>query len=193
MDHILAWFDHNRVGMLAAIIVTVLILLAAWIGIRLTRGLLNNWLDRMAPVLDLSAQNITVLGRALNAMLWVLAFLLILGFWGIGVGGLWALLASISAVIGVGFFATWTMVSNITAFFFITTWRPFQLGDVVEVIPEGLKGRVINRNMMFVELAEEAGAMIQIPNNLIFQRMIRVTTGAKSALPQTGGRPAESA
>lgn len=182
MNQLIAGFEAYPAG-LAAAVATVVTLVAASIVIWLIRRVLRNWLDRIAPRAHLNPQTITALTRALNATLWTLALLLILGFWGVGVGGLWALLASVAAVIGVGFFATWTMVSNITAFFFVAIWRPFQLGDLIEIIPEGLRGHVVNRNLMFVELREDNGATVQIPNNLIFQRMIRVIHDGNSSAP----------
>jgi len=169
---------------LAAAVATALTLVLAPIAIWLIRRLLRNWLRRIAPLVQLSQQSIAITARTLTAMLWVLMLLLILGFWGVGLGGLWALIASFAAVIGVGFFANWTMVSNITSFFFVAIWQPFQIGDTIEIIPEGLRGRVVNQDLMFVELREDSGATVRIPNNLIFQRLIRVVRADRPpALP----------
>jgi small-conductance mechanosensitive channel len=66
------------------------------------------------------------------------------------------------------------MVSNVTADLFLTIWRPFRLGDTVELLPEKLKGRAIDRNLMFTVLLEEDGCVLQVPNNLFFQRIFRV-------------------
>jgi small-conductance mechanosensitive channel len=67
------------------------------------------------------------------------------------------------------------MVSNITASFFITIWRPFHLGHTIELLPENLKGRVIGRNMMFTVVRKQNGTLLQVPNNLFFQKMFRVS------------------
>lgn len=74
------------------------------------------------------------------------------------------------------------MVSNITASFYISIWRPFHLGDVVEVLPEATKGRVIDRNLMFVILREQSGNLIQIPNSLLFQKIFKVSGGEDRSL-----------
>ena len=110
-------------------------------------------------------------------MLWIITALLLLDIWGIGVGGVWTLLVSAATVVGVGFLATWTMISNITASVFLAVWRPFRLGDSVEILPENLKGRAIDRNLMFTTLREESGTVLQIPNNLFFQKIFRVASG----------------
>ena len=94
-------------------------------------------------------------------------------------------------MIGVGFLAVWTIVSNITASVFITIWRPFRLGETVEILPESLRGRVIDRNLMFTVLREASGAALQIPNNLFFQKMFRVSASDEQYLfeyLEEGGR-----
>lgn len=91
-------------------------------------------------------------------------------------------LISAAAVIGVGFLAVWTMVSNVTASIFITIWRPFHLGETIELLPENLKGRVIDRNMMFTAVRDETGCVLQIPNNLFFQKMFKVGDGGSRSL-----------
>jgi hypothetical protein len=77
-------------------------------------------------------------------------------------------------VIGVGFLAVWTMISNVTASVFITIWSPFKLGQMVEIVPENLKGRVVDRNMMFTVLRDGSDRVLHVPNNLFFQKMFWV-------------------
>jgi small-conductance mechanosensitive channel len=113
--------------------------------------------------------------RTVNSMLAIAAGLILLSFWGVSVGGVWTFLASAAAVIGVGFLAFWTMVSNVTAGVFITIWRPFHLGETIEIIPETVKGRVVDRNMMFTVIREPGGTALYVPNNLFFQKMFRVS------------------
>ena len=46
--------------------------------------------------------------------------------------------------------------------------------DTVELLPENLKGRAVDRNLMFTVLAEDDGSFLQVPNNLFFQKIFRV-------------------
>src|SRR5258708_18925065 len=124
--------------------------------------------------LRLPSETTVLFTGALSSLLWLSAGLLVLDVWGISVGGIWTVLASVAAVIGVGFLAVWTMVSNITANLFITIWHPFRLGATVEVLPANLRGRGIDRNLMFTVMRAASGPPLQIPNNLFFQKMFRV-------------------
>ncbi len=155
---------------------TVLILLAAGIVILILGRLLRRLLVGLRPRLRLPYETVLLINRGVSGVLWLCTFMLVLDFWGVGVGGLWTFFVSVATIVGVGFLAVWTMISNVTASFFITLWRPFRLGQKVEILPEGLAGRVIDRNAMFTVLREGKGRTLQIPNNLFFQKIFRVTS-----------------
>jgi small-conductance mechanosensitive channel len=184
MDDVLSWLDRHDVGLLP-VLMTVVVLTGASVAILLVKRLLKNWLTRLQPRLHLPYETVLTITRVFTGALWVIALMLALEIWGISLGGLWTLAVSAATVIGVGFLATWTMVSNITASFFIAIWRPFRLGDTVEVLPENLRGRVIDSNLMFVAMREDNGAVIQVPNNLFFQKMFRVSGGTSQSLFET--------
>ena len=179
MDQIASWLERGNISLLT-VVATIALLIATAIVVLLLNRLLRQLIKRVEKRLHLPFDTVRVVTRIASGGLWLLAALLALNLWGVSVGGLWTLLASAIAVIGVGFLAVWTIVSNVTASFFITVWRPFQLGQTVELLPENLKGRVIDRNMMFTVLREEGGSVLQIPNNLFFQKAYRVSDGGKT-------------
>jgi small-conductance mechanosensitive channel len=111
--------------------------------------------------------------RTVRFTIFAFAVVVMLNFWGLGLGGIWTGMLGLLAGIGVAMIATWALVSNITGAFFLAVWRPFRLGDVIEILPEGIKGRAIDRNLMFTVLQQEDGGIVSIPNNLIFQRLVR--------------------
>jgi len=180
MHPLVTAFDQaNIVPLLLA---TVALIIFALIAILAINRLLQGWLRRVGARVHLSYETVLNLTRVVSGGLWLVTALLVLNLWGISVAGLWTLLASVIAVIGVGFLAVWTMVSNVTASFFISVWRPFRLGQTVEILPETLKGRVIDRNLMFTVLRDDDGNLLQVPNNLFFQKMFRVSDRGKPSL-----------
>jgi len=177
MDHELQQFTafisaHVRPE---AVLGTVALLIFGGAAILALTRVLRTVLRRVDPRLHIPYDTTLLVLRFVAGALWVLLGLVILGFWGVSVSGLWTFLASVGTLVGVGFLATWTMISNATATLLITIWRPFRLGQDVELLPENLKGRVIDRNLMFTALREQSGTILQIPNNLFFQKMFRVT------------------
>lgn len=159
----------------AAVLGTLALLIIGGGCILVVTRLLHGVMRRVDPSLRIPYETTVLLLRFVAGVLWILLALVVLGYWGVSVSGLWTLIASVGTLLGAAFLATWAMISNATAHLFITIWRPFRLGQNVEILPENLKGRVIDRNLMFTTLREQSGTILQIPNNLFFQKMFRVT------------------
>ena len=125
--------------------------------------------------------------RLLRVILYTAATIFILQRIGVSGTMLWTALTGFAAVAAVAFFAAWSVLSNIFCSLLIFTTRLFRLNDLVELIESydkpGLKGRVVDINLIFTTLeetstsAEPAGTMLRIPNNLFFQRVLRRTSG----------------
>src|SRR5512139_1129220 len=158
MDEVITWLDQHHIN-LVALLTSAAFLVVAGLVISLLKRLLNNWLKGIQSRFQLSSASISTFIRVVTAALWLIAMLLILDAWGIGLAGLWGLLVSAIAVIGVGFLATWAIVSNFTSSFFLTIWRPFRLGDTVVLLPENTSGRVTDRNLMFTVLRDQDGSV----------------------------------
>jgi small-conductance mechanosensitive channel len=174
MNDIVAWLRTLHIEP-STVLATACLLAGAGLIILLVNRLLKNLLAPAGARVGVRAESIFSFGRVVTTTVWILAVLLVLDLWGIGVGGLWAVVVSAATIIGVGFLATWAMVSNVTASVFLSIWHPFHLGDTIELLPESLKGRAVDRNLMFTMLREEGGSVLQIPNNLFFQKIFRVS------------------
>jgi small-conductance mechanosensitive channel len=181
MNDLAVWLDRHNISVMA-VLATVGLVVGAFALSYLLKRPLQDSLRQLASRLRLPYETLLTTTRFLIGALWIVVAMLVLEIWGISVGGLWTLLVSAATIVGVGFLATWTMVSNITASFFITLWHPFHLGDDIEIVPENLRGRVIDSNLMFVVVRENGGAVIQIPNNLFFQKMFRVIGSSNKTL-----------
>ena len=166
-EQTLTWFQHIDTRFFES----ALILLLFWLAVRVGRRALRVGLSHLEPHIQIGAERSRVLQKIVGATLWLLALLVLLGVWGIQANVLWAGLASVLAVAGVGLIATWAMVSNWTAWMLIVLTRPFHLGDKVQILPENLAGRVARQGLMFTELDQEDGGCVVVPNNFFFQRI----------------------
>ena len=181
MDQLLTWLERGNIN-LPIVLSTVALVLAAFVAISLLRRISRQVIWRADRGRYLPYESLLTVTRVVTGGLWLITFLVVLNLWGINISGLWTLLISMAAVLGVSFLAVWTIVSNMTASFFLTVWRPFHLGQTVEILPENLKGRVIDRNLMFTVLRDERGFVLQVPNNTFFQKMFRVADSRKKSL-----------
>jgi small-conductance mechanosensitive channel len=180
MTQIIEWLNQHNINVVNTI-VTVAILFFASIIILILSRFLNRWLTDLQGRLNLTDETNFIINRVITAVLWALTIFIVLDVWGIALGGVWAVVISAITLVGVGFIATWAMISNFTASFFLVLWRPFRVGQIVEMLPENLKGRVIDRSLMFTTLSEESGSVLKIPNNLFFQKIFRVSGNVPAA------------
>jgi small-conductance mechanosensitive channel len=111
-----------------------------------------------------------------NLLRWILtlgAAILVLTVFGFQLGGLWTLVTTVLAMIAIGFIAVWSMLSNTTATVLLLLLRPFQIGDDIEFAGEAVKGRVVDLNFFFTTLRDAEGGLLQIPNNMFFQKTLK--------------------
>lgn len=109
------------------------------------------------------------------------AGLLVLGRLGVSGTVLWTAFTGFAAVAAVAFFAAWSVLSNLFCAILIFTARPLRLGDHVEILDTaekpGARGEVVDINLLYITLedssAAQPGVLLQIPNSLIFQRVVR--------------------
>jgi len=122
-----------------------------------------------------------------------LAALAVLQAAGVAVGNLWTLLSAGLAMVAIGFFAVWSVLSNVSATFMVFSTRLFRIGDEVELLEptakEGLRGRVEDITIMSTTIAERDAdgrvrSVVKVPNNIFFQKALRIHDGDALGQPE---------
>ena len=174
---------QDWLGVVVPVGQVLLILLAAWLLQRLVRAVIT----RLCLRHGLPTEMATVMRRVSATLISFASLLLVLERWGVSATVLWTAFTSFAAVGAVAFFAAWSVLSNIFCTVLIFTSRPFRLHDHVELLEggdkPGLKGRVIDVNLIYTTLqevgGEGAGSVLQVPNSLFFQRVVRRWRGSE--------------
>ena len=102
--------------------------------------------------------------------------IVVAGIFGIGVQSIWISLAAFIAMMAVGFFAAWSILSNLLAFLIIMVVRPFRIGDKVAVMPENIAGEIIDINLLYHRLKTEEDDEILVPNVTFITKFISVSS-----------------
>ncbi len=92
--------------------------------------------------------------------------------WGIDLQAALVILSSMFAVIGVGLFANWSILSNITASFIIFFSAPYKIGDTIRIVDgeNSVEGTVIDMKLFYLTIRDAEGRIISYPNNLVMQK-----------------------
>lgn len=189
-----AW-THEWLGTLFLVVQLLLIVIGAWV---LQRGL-RRIVRRASQHYDLPVHLMKPTASIVRWIIMTTAVLLVLGRLGVSGTVLWTAFTGFAAVGAVAFFAAWSVLSNIFCAFLIFTTRPFRLGDYVEILDTaekpGAKGEVVDISLLYVTLQdsseEHSGALLQIPNALVFQRIVRRWKGGPPRQP-AASRPSVS-
>ena len=113
---------------------------------------------------------------------------------GVRVISLWTGLLTIAAMVAVGFIAMWSVLSNLLCALLLVIFAPFRIGDEIEIIEatggSGLRGKVVDLNILYTTLQEvtEAGVhhgVTHVPNNIFFQKTVRLWQGAQTTSLET--------
>lgn len=170
------WMDQ-WLGVIVPAGQVLLVLVVAFVLRRLARLLIDGLVTRygLPPTFGFAAL------RLIAFVIFGAALLLILERLGVSGTVLWTAFTGFATVAAVAFFAAWSVLSNIFCSLLIFIMRPFRLLDHIELLESGdkpgLRGRVIDVNLVYTTLEEidEEGrpTVLQVPNNLFFQRTTR--------------------
>ena len=178
----------------------LLILFVAWLLQRVLRRIVR----RASAHYQVPDELVVPMNGLIRWLIIASAALLVLERMGVSATVLWTAFTGFATVGAVAFFAAWSVLSNLFCALLIFTVRPFKIGDYIEVLDTaekpGAKGRVVDINLLYTTLEDHGAAAdqvawLQIPNALVFQRVVRRFQGVPPppALPATAAEAAESA
>lgn len=116
-----------------------------------------------------------VIKKIFTVVLILIALIFILSVWGVKQSDLYLFMASVLTVIGIGLFAQWSHLSNITAGIIIFFNPHVKLDDTVIILDKeyDIEGRISDVGLFFVKLKTKEGEEITLPNNIFLQKMIK--------------------
>lgn len=96
--------------------------------------------------------------------------------WGVKFHEFAIFLSSVLAVLGVGFFAQWSILSNLTASFILFFYHPVRIGHRIKIIDKDFDwtGEVKNITAFYFFIETDAGENISLPNSLVMQKGIEI-------------------
>ncbi len=133
-------------------ILGVLVVLVVALAVSIVLKRLINVMRDMKHVSPLIANRLHGLRRWVIIVLTILVVLAALGIF----RGAWALISTALAALALGFVAAWSVLSNATAALLILTFRPFRIGDEIELLELSngfpIGGRVLDMNLLYTTL-----------------------------------------
>ena len=156
---------------LIQVLLTLLIVLGFFTVVRFVTSLIRDWASEHKKHKNRVEQVVWLFKIVLSVVL-IFAFSVV---WGIDYKGLWVVMTSVLAVLGVALFAQWSILSNLTSGVIVFFNFPAKVGDSIEIIDgvNSVKGELIEIGLFQIHLIDENQDVLVFPNNLLLQKPVK--------------------
>lgn len=154
------------------LIVTAIIIVSYFIAKRL----IAKSIERVAQTFEYQKPRVKIIKKLFTILLFSICFGILLFIWGVDRSELVFFITSMLTVIGIAFFAQWSIISNVTSTLIIYFNHPAKIGDTIEVMDKEfpIVARISDIGAFFVTLKTVDGEVITIPNNIFIQKTIKL-------------------
>ena len=152
-------FQIIETGILGAIVIVVKIF---------SGSAVNRILSRID--FDIKRKKITL--RIINLFLFIFITVTLISIWNIDKKDLIVFLTSVVTVLGIAFFAQWSILSNITSSLILFFNHPLKIGQSIRVLDKeyDVEGKLVDISFFFMYIRNEEGYLITIPTSVALQK-----------------------
>lgn len=117
-----------------------------------------------------------IIFKLLDLATYTLTAIILAIIWGVDLKQFSVFISSVLAVLGVGFFAQWSLLSNLTASVILFFNHPVRLGNRIRILDKDFDwtGVVEDITGFYLFLKTDDGRKITIPNSLVLQKGIEI-------------------
>ena len=146
-----------------------LICLAVFILLRL---IIVKTVRKIGRISDINLVRTRLVMKYITYGLTVLVLVALILIWGIQIRELGLIISSVFAVIGVALFATWSILSNVTAGIILFFSFPYKIGDRIRILDKDFpeEAIILDIKAFTVNLKKDNGEILTYPNNLLLQK-----------------------
>jgi len=118
---------------------------------------------------------IKITNKIADALLLILLTIILLIIWGVDKSELFLFISTVLTILGVAFFAQWSIISNITSTLIIFFNHPIKIGDSLTILDKEyqVEGELSDIGIFFIIIKTKDKKKITIPSNIFMQKMIQ--------------------
>ena len=119
---------------------------------------------------DLKRKKITM--RIINLFSLIFMVIGLAAIWNIDRSQLMVFITSLITVLGIAFFAQWSILSNITSSLILFFNHPVKIGHRIRVLDKefDIEGKLIDISYYFLYIKTDAGELVTIPTSVALQK-----------------------
>ncbi len=164
-------------------IIESIVVITIFIGIRIAMNKLIN-----KTIIDkvIQKSRSQLIRRVINFITLLVCTTVLMIIWGVKQSELAVFVGSILTIVGVAFFAQWSLLSNITSSIIIFFGHSVKIGDAIAIMETKdyeIRGVVMNIGLFFTKIKViDSEEEITLPNNIFIQKTIRKLSHLKNEL-----------
>lgn len=157
-------------GLTKEIIISVILIIALIIW----RFTLKKSANRIARIGDFNIARTKLMFKYINVLVSFIMIFALMFTWGVQAEDLVWIFSSVFAVIGIGLFAIWSILSNITSGVIMFFSCPFKIGDDIKIHDKEhpIEAKIEDIRAFQMHLRTSDGELIVYPNNMVLQKPI---------------------
>ncbi len=148
---------------------------AIFIAAVLIRLLITNSLKKIQLKFGFQKARILVTNKIITILIYITVIVIISFIWGVDEKQLLIYVSSFLTILGIAFFAQWSILSNITAGLILFINYPVRIGDTITILEKDndTTGEIRDIGAFFITLRTKKGELITLPNAIILQKNIK--------------------
>ncbi len=154
-------------------IVATIVLVMVVIVLRYTSARIIRHYAKTSEILEHRSNLVIKYNNIFLTTLFLVAMFII---WGVQTDDIFLTVSSVVTVIGVAFFAQWSILSNVTSGIILLFTFPFKIGDIIKIHDKDfpIEAEIEDIRAFHTLLRTKDGERITYPNNLMLQKGISI-------------------
>tara|TARA_R110002049_G_scaffold2846_9_gene23171 strand:- start:6015 stop:6518 length:504 start_codon:yes stop_codon:yes gene_type:complete len=139
------------------------------------RLLATNSLKKIQLKFGFHKSRILVTNKIISILIYTTSIVVVAFIWGVDEKQLLVYVSSFLTILGIAFFAQWSILSNITAGIILYINYPVKIGDSITVLEKdnNITGEIRDIGAFFITLKTPNKELITLPNSIILQKNIK--------------------
>lgn len=116
-----------------------------------------------------------IINKFISVIVYTSVVIIVSFIWGVDENQLIYFISSFLTILGIAFFAQWSILSNITAGLILFVNYPVKIGDEITILEKdnNITGEIKDIGAFFITLQTEDKELITVPNSIVLQKNIK--------------------
>ncbi|TXD62474.1 mechanosensitive ion channel [Polaribacter sp. IC066] len=149
--------------------------IVVFVGAFFLRLIITKSLRRIQLKFGFIEARIAITNKVISILIYMTVVVFIAFIWGVDEKQLLIYISSFFSILGIAFFAQWSLLSNITAGIILYVNYPVKIGDSITILEKdnNITGEIKDIGAFFITLKTPTAELISIPNAVILQKNIK--------------------